>query len=138
MAKRLVERNCIPDLILCSSAKRTQETAAYFTEAFGFGEDKLWVSKSLYLCTPETMLEQLAIAESGLRHIMIIAHNPGLEQLSYRLSAACNPSMPTLGVRHFACSSLNPLPMANRSHGSAAKSDTNIELVFEDFPKNVA
>ena len=70
MAKRLVERDCIPDLILCSSAKRTQETAAYFTEVFGFGEDKLWVSKSLYLCTPETMLEQLAIAESlSLIHI---------------------------------------------------------------------
>lgn len=137
MAERLVKRDCIPDLILCSSAKRTQETAAYFTEAFGFSEDKLWVSKSLYLCTPETMLEQLAIAESGLRHIMIIAHNPGLEQLSYRLSAACNPSMPTLGIRHFACSSLNPLPMANRSQGNASKTDATIELMFEDFPKNI-
>ena len=137
MATRLVQRSCIPDLILCSSAKRTLETAAYFLDAFGFNDEKLWVSKNLYLCTPETMLEELAVAEAGHQHVMIIAHNPGLEQLSYRLSAACNPSMPTLGIRHFSCSSLNPLPMGKRSQVSTAKTDATIELVFKDFPKNV-
>lgn len=138
MAGRLVQRQCIPDLILCSSAKRTLETASYFLDAFGFNDEKLWVSKSLYLCTPEAMIDQLAIAEEGNKHLMIIAHNPGLEQLSYRLSAACNPSMPTLGIRHFACTSLNPLPMSNRTDAQPSKSGASVELLFEDFPKNIS
>ena len=136
MANRMLERQCIPDLILCSSAKRALETSAYFMKAFGFDEQKLQVEKSLYLSSPEIMLEQLAIAEDGHKHIMIIAHNPGLEQLSYSLCSGCLPSMPTLGIRHFACKSLSALPLSRHTSPSSDPSEASVELLFEDFPKN--
>jgi len=103
MAKRLLDKGCIPDLILCSSAVRTQQTAQYFLNAFEQSQDQLWVEPKLYLCSPETILNEVAVAEAGNTHVMIIAHNPGLEQLCALLSSECQQAMPTLGIRHFAC-----------------------------------
>jgi len=104
MAQRLLDRRCIPDLILCSSAVRTQQTAQYFLKALELSHDQLWVEPKLYLCSPETILNEVAVAEAGNTHVMVIAHNPGLEQLSALLSSECQQAMPTLGIRHFACS----------------------------------
>jgi len=140
MAKRLLQRQCTPDLILCSSAVRTQQTAQIFMSILGVEDDKLRLGRQLYLCTPETILEQLASAEEGHKHIMVIGHNPGLEQLSLLLSPLCSPQMPTLGIRHFSCSSFHHLPIGG--HYQPPDIDTKnedaekVKLIFEDFPKN--
>jgi phosphohistidine phosphatase len=140
MANRLIERQCIPDLILCSSAVRTLQTARVFMDAFNLDEDILRVERHLYLCSPETLLEQLAAVEDGPEHIMIIGHNPGLEHLSMLISPLCNPQMPTLGIRHFSCSSFDHLPLGKQPEQTEVESESanepKIELVFEDFPKN--
>lgn len=133
MANRLIDRQCIPDLILCSSAVRTQQTASVFMDAFKLGDEALRVQRQLYLCTPETLLEQIGAVEDGPRHIMVIAHNPGLEQLSSLMSPQCNAQMPTLGIRHFACTSFERLPLGQSLQQSA---QNRVELVFEDFPKS--
>lgn len=136
MAKRLVERQCIPDLILCSSAVRTKQTARILMNAFDMGDDTLRVERHLYLCSPEILLEQLASVEEGHEHIMIIGHNPGLEQLSTRMSPLCQPEMPTLGIRHFGCSSFNHISLNNQLQQPEADSQYSPKLIFEDFPKN--
>ena len=140
MADRLVARNCIPDLILCSSAVRTQQTARVLLDAFGMDGDSMRLSRHLYLCSPETLLEQLASVEESYWHVMIIGHNPGLEDLSTLMSPLCNPEMPTLGIRHFRCASFNHLPIGKQFDESdgdqALPAAQKIELIFEDFPKN--
>ena len=140
MAKRLVQRQCFPDLILCSSAVRTQQTAQVLIDAFELSNESLRVERSLYLCSPETLLEQVASVEEGPRHIMIIGHNPGLEQLSTLLSPLCNPQMPTLGIRHFACPSFHQIPLNKQFQLTAENlqrpTGQHVELLFEDYPKS--
>lgn len=140
MANRLLERQCVPDLILCSSAMRTQQTAQVLMKTLGLGDDTIRVQRQLYLCTPETLLEQLSAVEDGHEHIMVIGHNPGLEQLSTWLSPRCNPQMPTLGIRHFSCPSFDNIPLSRPYQHSADASESSparqVELLFEDFPKN--
>ena len=140
MANRLLARQCIPDLILCSSAVRTQQSAKAFMDTLDMDKDALRVLRSLYLCTPETLLEELASVEEGHEHIMIIGHNPGLEQLSTLLSDQCTPEMPTMGIRHFASPSFTNIPLANQiaqvGYESEGLAKPGVTLVFEDFPKN--
>ncbi len=140
MANRLVERQCIPDLILCSSAVRTRQTASVLMDAFGMQDDSLRVERCLYLCPPETLLEKLTSVEDGLEHVMIIGHNPGLEQLSTLMSPLCNPQMPTLGIRHFSCSSFDHMTLGSQPYRPEVNSEVfteqKIDLIFEDFPKN--
>nr|WP_271983579.1 histidine phosphatase family protein [Granulosicoccus sp.] len=140
MANRLLERQCIPNLILCSSAARTIQTAEVFLNVLGISADALRVDRCLYLCSPKTLLEQLASVEEGHEHIMIIGHNPGLEQLSTLLSPLCNPEMPTLGIRHFTCPSFDHIPLRKLYQSEKRKpeaiAEQTVELIFEDFPKN--
>jgi len=139
MAQRLLDRRCIPDLILCSSAVRTQQTAQYFLKALELSHDQLWVEPKLYLCSPETILNEVAVAEAGNTHVMVIAHNPGLEQLCALLSSECQQAMPTLGIRHFACKSLSHIALhatSSRSTQLGARSEDSVRLLFQDTPKN--
>jgi len=129
MAQRLLDKHCVPDLILCSSAVRTQQTARYFLDTLGLGDAQLWVEPKLYLCSPETILQEVAVAEQGHSHVMVIAHNPG----------HCRQAMPTLGVRHFACNSLSHIPLhtlSRESHTANTTAGNSVKLVFQDMPKN--
>lgn len=138
LASRMVARGCIPDLILCSSAVRTRQTAHFLMQAFAMGDDTLRVDRQLYLCTPDTLLDRLACVEHGPNHIMIIGHNPGLEQLSTLMSPLCNPHMPTMGIRHFGCVSLHNITLASQYQQPDSNLENSaepvIELLFEDFP----
>jgi len=139
MAQRLLDKGCIPDLILCSSAVRTQQTAQYFVDAFGLNDNQLWIEPKLYLCSPETILTEVSVAEDGHKHIMVIAHNPGLEQLSALLSEECQQAMPTLGIRHFACKSLSNIALHAASSRPTEPGDNfaiPVQLLFQDTPKN--
>jgi len=115
MAKRLLDKGCIPDLILCSSAVRTQQTAQYFLNAFEQSQDQLWVEPKLYLCSPETILNELALSEE------------------------CQQAMPTLGIRHFACKSLSNIALHAASSRPTEPGDNfaiPVQLLFQDTPKN--
>lgn len=147
MAARLTSLACAPDLLLVSSARRAQETAAYLIDAFRLTTDQFQSNEDLYLAEPEILLGVIADVPDSTRHLMVVAHNPGLEALSDRLANHSLPPMPTLGIRHFACPSLRALtPRREDTHllGSARKSDTHksssmkgVALLFEDFPKNI-
>lgn len=121
MAQRLLKKNCCPDLILCSSAQRAMQTSAYLVEAFGLDISHIKVKSELYLASPESILQILHEERGSAKHVLIIAHNPGLEQLSSILAPESSAHMPTSGIRHFS------LP--------ASPSGTTAELLFEDYPK---
>ncbi|MFK7854142.1 MAG: histidine phosphatase family protein [Granulosicoccus sp.] len=121
MAQRLLEKNCCPDLILCSSAQRAMQTSTYLVEAFDLDSSQIKIKAELYLASPESILQILHDERGTAKHIMIIAHNPGLEQLSSLLAPESSAHMPTSGIRHFSL--------------AASGSGTAAELIFEDYPK---
>lgn len=128
----------MPDLVLCSNARRATETAAILQATLGFSDEQLELKDDLYLASPATILDILSEVPPTLGHIMVIAHNPGLEDLSEYLAGRSLPPMPTLGIRHFVCKSIGLLKHWTTSHASMPDTPNSpATLVFDDFPKNI-
>ncbi|MBV8868361.1 MAG: histidine phosphatase family protein [Acetobacteraceae bacterium] len=73
-----------PDLILVSTARRTLETL----EALEPWDDTPLVDTldQLYLATPAQMLAELHRVAETVRGVMVIGHNPGLQELAVSLA----------------------------------------------------
>ena len=148
MADRLVRRQCIPDLLLCSSANRAQETASYLMTAFNLPSRCLQLERDLYLASPETILQILSSTSEEIRHVMVVAHNPGLETLSELMAGRSLPALPTFGIRHFSCPSIrqlsehifaaesNPGQPLDGAIGETRRQGGTPELLFDDYPKS--
>ncbi|ASJ76461.1 SixA phosphatase family protein [Granulosicoccus antarcticus] len=139
MARRLLNRQCIPDLLLCSSARRAQETAAFLYTELKLSEEQFELHDELYLASAGTLLDILSTVPVTVNHVMVVAHNPGLEALSDLLAGRTLPPLPTLGIRQFAVSSIRELGSYknNAAHSDTHKADpvSPAKLVFEDYPK---
>jgi len=105
MAAELIKRQCQPTRCLVSTATRTRQTVAAFIEAGVVDASSVEYLDSLYLSSPETILDAVHtafVSESpSPTHIMVIAHNPGLEILADDLSAYATGAMPTAAIASF-------------------------------------
>ena len=79
-----------PDLILCSPALRARETLERSGQFFA-PTTELIIDKSLYLGSPTAILQSLNYAKPHHKHVMVIAHNPGLHLLSMSLMGHGSP-----------------------------------------------
>ena len=145
MANRLVRRNQIPDLILCSTARRTCETTAHLLCVFGQPAPQVVYNDSLYLASPDTLLSTLSDVPENVLHAMIVAHNPGMEDLSARLTGSHADTMPTAAIRQFSCAcSLASLAELFATGGKSTLSQSlddallaaDIQLSYSDYPKS--
>ena len=75
-----------PDLVLCSTARRTVETFDLVSKALGGAVDVKF-EEALYLAEPRQLLERLHWVDEGVKSVMLIGHNPGMEQLAQTLCA---------------------------------------------------
>ena len=82
MARRIVSRDLIPDLILVSPAERTWATAEIIAEACELDPKQVQCARELYLASPESTWAILGERDSRLCHIMICGHNPGLSHIA--------------------------------------------------------
>ena len=80
MGEFLREQKLVPDYILCSSARRSRKTAEAVAFAAGFrGETR--ITSELYMAPPARMLGILAQSAPSARSVLLISHNPSLEEL---------------------------------------------------------
>jgi phosphohistidine phosphatase len=99
MAKRIVYRDLIPDLILVSPAERAWATAEIIAAACDLDAKQVQCARELYLGTPEATWRLLERRNHALRHIMICGHNPGLSQVASRLGPKPQArELPTAGI----------------------------------------
>jgi phosphohistidine phosphatase len=78
MAAWIEEQNLQPDLILCSSAKRTQQTLKRLCKEC---DTRIEIIEELYMADVPVLLKHLAQAAPDAHRVMVLAHNPGLEDL---------------------------------------------------------
>lgn len=76
------ERAIRPQLVLCSTARRTVETA----RAVGSGGE-LSLEPRLYGASAEELLWRLRDLDDGLAEVMVVGHNPALQMLVLKLVA---------------------------------------------------
>jgi phosphohistidine phosphatase len=79
MGKLLREEDIVPDLIICSSAKRAMDTAEAVADASGYDSDII-VTRFLYHADVGDFFDVLKSIENNPNTIMLIGHNPDLEE----------------------------------------------------------
>lgn len=76
----LKEAEIAPDIWLVSSAKRTQETCERVLLAGKLNTSPI-IDKELYLATAGEIIKRVNQVGSQHDSVMVVAHNPGIEQL---------------------------------------------------------
>jgi phosphohistidine phosphatase len=74
-----------PDLILCSGAVRTRETLDLVLPALGAPQPEIVYDDAIYMATPTILLgllRKLPTGGSAPKSVLVVGHNPGLEELS--------------------------------------------------------
>jgi phosphohistidine phosphatase len=80
MGELLVREGLIPDLIVSSSAKRAKKTTELLAEESGY-EGEIIFERDLYAAWPEAYIETLNVIPDEFETVMVVGHNPGLEDL---------------------------------------------------------
>ncbi len=87
VAKHLVQLGIEPELVLCSSARRTRETLELIRSALD-ATTSVVLEAELYAATADTLLEHLRAVPDGVASVLLIGHNPGLQDLALLLASA--------------------------------------------------
>ena len=96
MGELLRRQNVIPDLVLSSTAQRARSTAELATDACGY-EGQVEYKDELYSFEAEPYLNALSrLADAG-QCVMIVGHNPAMEELVEALTGEYLP-MPTAAL----------------------------------------
>jgi len=85
VGRLLLENDLLPERILCSDAVRASSTAELLRETSGYTGEVSFTPK-LYLAEASVYLDLLAQLPDSYRRVMVIGHNPGLEQLQAMLT----------------------------------------------------
>jgi phosphohistidine phosphatase len=96
MGKLLRDEDLVPDLILSSDARRARATAELAAEESHF-EGEITFLRDLYAAEPEAYLDALAQMGGEAACVMVVGHNPGLEELLQELTGEYQP-LPTAAL----------------------------------------
>ena len=98
MGKHLRQEGLIPDRILTSSAKRARRTARKVAKGCGY-TGKVKKLDVLYDTVSGVYYETLQALPDKYQCVMVVGHNPTMEQLVYSLSGQMR-QMPTAALAH--------------------------------------
>ncbi len=92
-----------PDLVVCSSAIRARQTLEFLRFAV---ETEVAIESSLYGAAAASLLSRIRSIPPGVRSAVLIAHNPGMEELARVLAGpdsdlASADKFPTAAVAEF-------------------------------------
>jgi phosphohistidine phosphatase len=79
------EYGLVPDILISSDAVRAQLTAEAVAEAARYAGEIL-LDHRLYLASPADILSLLGTVRENAETIMVVGHNPGLEELIEHLT----------------------------------------------------
>jgi phosphohistidine phosphatase len=92
MGKAMAERGIDPELVLCSSARRTRDTLALILPELKV-EPKVVYDDALYHASPEAMLEMVRAVQNPRANHVLVGHNPEIQSFALDLVGS--------GPKHF-------------------------------------
>ena len=110
MGAYLAAEKLIPDYLKCSAAMRASQTLDHLCLGMGTMPTAVLEPK-LYLASGRSMLKRLQRAPGQSNRLLLIAHNPGIQNLALDLAGPNNGEMvqrlaakyPTAGLAIFDC-----------------------------------
>ena len=98
MGDHLWKEGWIPDVVLCSSARRTCETATLLALP---PSSEVVVEHDLYLADPDTVLHRIRAVDDRATTVMVIGHNPTMHEVALDLVADGNKhALRSLGEKY--------------------------------------
>ena len=99
MGQILFEKNIVPDLVLCSSAKRAKKTAQkIFFDVYGFMESQIHLTDDLYFTGVPFHMRIINTLLETKKTVALVGHNPDFNNLVDFLANQHIQEMPTTGV----------------------------------------
>ena len=84
MGKAMAERGIDPELVLCSSARRTRDTLDLVLPELRV-EPKIVYEDALYHASAKEMLDMLHGIQPGANRVMLVGHNPEIQSFALDL-----------------------------------------------------
>lgn len=97
MADALKEKMVMPDLILCSPAKRTKLTAKGLANEIKYNGKIDYIEK-LYMAEPLQVIRIIKEIPDKYNNVFIIGHNPEITELTDLMVEEYIDNVPTLGI----------------------------------------
>lgn len=127
MGELIYKHDLNPDVILCSTAKRARMTAHAVAEACSY-QGEIFFQRDLYHADPETILQMLSNLADDFICVLLVGHNPDLEEL-LELLTGDYARLPTAALAQIT------LPI---EHWSELDEDTKGQLVAVWRPRESA
>jgi phosphohistidine phosphatase len=131
IGKHLGTLPALPDLVLCSSAVRTRHTLDLVKSSLG--GTAVHVEEGLYGASAGELLERLRGLPEAARSVLVIGHNPGIQDLTLDL-AAPGQLYDAESVKFPTCA-LATLALGDRTWSSVSQGDA--ELVGFTIPRDL-
>jgi len=97
IARHMQDHGIEPELVLCSTARRARETLDRIEPALGTSTVR--VEDDLYAASAPALLARLRTVPDTVESVMVIGHNPGLQDLALDL-ARPSPTVRELATRY--------------------------------------
>ena len=98
MGKLLKSKKITPDIIICSTAVRAQETADYVVEGMKY-KNEIVFTDALYMAEPKDILSAIIDHSKNQKTVLIVGHNPGSEALLQIFTGKVE-SLPTASIAY--------------------------------------
>lgn len=126
MARRLKERQEVPQAVVASPALRAKTTAEIFCREWGVPVSDILFQEEIYEASASTLLRVINGLDDRYESIALFGHNPGLTEIIVDLCNSDLYNLPTCGVVQISFP-FESWAMVSRQTGD--------QLLF-DYPKN--
>ena len=89
IGRYIAQAQTIPDLILCSTARRTRQTCDLVAARFSTAPQIVF-EEELYLAESGTIIGLVRAVPDNFQTVMVIGHNPGIHQAAADLTGSGN------------------------------------------------
>lgn len=101
MGARLARGGFQADLILSSPATRARATAKLIAAEVAYPAEEIAIDERIYEASLEDLIDIVAGIENGVRSVILVGHNPGLNELVDFVSPDLLGNLPTCGIVRF-------------------------------------
>ncbi len=88
MGAAMRDRHVRPDLVLCSPSVRTRQTLTLASVEAWDKPPEIRFDERLYEASAQTIIDLLKEAPEEVAHVMIVGHNPGMQDLAVMLAVS--------------------------------------------------
>jgi len=114
------------DLVLCSAARRTRETWERLSANLDWSS-RLCLERNLYDASAQTLLKRLRTVEPGCQRLLVVGHNPAMQELALLLSAENQSTVRSRLARKFPTGALAEIALGETDWRGLATGSGRLE-----------